>query len=181
MTALLWTASCLSLLMGLLMLNEAAVAQGSETSVPDVLVLMFRDFFKLPIGRHGPEPTDTLLQLRDQRVRVQGHMVKEEEPRPGVFMLTATPVALGELADGPADYLPAATLFVHSVGEDRGKIIGYRPGTWTVTGVLRLGPWQEANDRMSYVRLILEGLASITTPDGRTPTLLDARALNHSP
>jgi len=54
----------------------------------------------MPVGPRGLEPTDKLLRLRDQRVRVQGYMVREEEPLPGLFLLTSMPVALAELADG---------------------------------------------------------------------------------
>jgi len=122
----------------------------------DAPFLTFRDFFRLPIGPRGLEPTERLLSLRDQHVRVQGYMVKEDEPQPGMFMLTPAPVALGELADGPADYLPAATLFVHVRGEN--NAIPYRPGLWTVSGILRLGAWPEANGHVSYVRLIVDGL-----------------------
>src|SRR5262249_46122012 len=128
-----------------------------------VPVLAFREFFRLPIGPRGLEPTDRLLSLRDQRVRIQGYMVKEEEPQPGVFMLAPKPLAMAELADGPADDLPAATLFVHVGGEDRGKVIGYRAWIWTLSGVLRLGAWLEPNGRVSYVRLILDDLRAVQT------------------
>ena len=127
-----------------------------QAAAEDTPFLAFRDFFRLPIGPRGLEPTERLLSLRDQHVRVQGYMVREDEPQPGMFMLTPAPVALGELADGPADYLPAATLFVHVRGEDR--IIPYRAGIWTVSGVLRLGAWTEANGQVSYVRLIVDGV-----------------------
>jgi len=129
----------------------------------DVPVLTFREFFRLPIGPRGLEPTDRLLSLRDQRVRIQGYMVREEQPQPGVFMLAPKPLAMAELADGPADDLPAATLFVHVGGEDRDKVIGYRAGIWTVSGVLRLGAWLEPNGRVSYVRLILDDLRAVQT------------------
>ena len=179
MTAALWMCLCLSLLMGPLVLMGTAAGQVATTPVSDAPILGFRDFFKLPIGPRGLEPTDRLLRLRDQRVHVQGYMVKEEEPLPGLFMLTPTPVAMAELADGPADYLPAATLFVHLAGENEQKIIGYRPGIWTLSGILRLGAQHEPNGRVSYVRLLLDDLQSVSTPDNRTPTLRTNGALMH--
>jgi hypothetical protein len=142
-------------------------------------MLGLRDFFKLPIGPRGLEPTDKLLRRRDQRVRVQGYMVKEEEPSPGLFMLTSTPVAMAELADGPADYLPAATLFVHLTGEEAQQIIGYRPGVWTLSGILRLGAQHEPNGRVSYVRLIIDDVQSLRAPDSQTPAFRDAGTRRH--
>jgi hypothetical protein len=168
---------CLSL--SLLVLMGAAAGQVATTSVPDAPVLGLRDFFKLPIGPRGLEPTDKLLRLRDQRVRVQGYIVKEEEPLPGLFMLTPTPVAMAELADGPADYLPAATLFVHLTGEEAQKIIGYRPGVWTLSGILHLGAQHEPNGRVSYVRLIIDDVQSLRAPDSQTPAFRDAGARRH--
>jgi len=163
------------------MLMGAAAGQVAPTAVPDAPLLGFRDFFKLPIGPRGLEPTATLLRLREQRVRVQGYMVKEEEPVPGLFMLTPTPVVLAERADGPADYLPAATLFVHLTGDNEQTIIGYRPGLWTLSGLLRLGAQHEPNGRVSYVRLLLDALQSVRTPENQTPAVRDAGALRQGP
>jgi hypothetical protein len=86
---------------------------------------------------------------------------------------------MAELADGPADYLPAATLFVHVAGEHAQKIIGYRPGIWTLSGILRLGAQHEPNGRVSYVRLIIDDLQSVRAPDNQTPAFRDAASLRH--
>lgn len=71
-----------------LVLLGAYAEQPTKTSAPDAPVLSFRDFYKLPVGPRRLEPTHKLLTLREKRVRVQGYMVKEEEPLPGLFMLT---------------------------------------------------------------------------------------------
>jgi hypothetical protein len=165
--------------MGPLVLMGAAAGQVAPAAVPDAPLLGFRDFFKLPIGPRGLEPTDKLLRLREQRVRVQGYMVKEEEPVPGLFMLTPTPVVMAERADGPADYLLAATLFVHLTGDNEKNIIGYRPGLWTLSGLLRLGAQHEPNGRVSYVHMILDDLQSVRTPENQTPAFRDAGTLRH--
>jgi hypothetical protein len=172
MTAAFW----MCLVLSLTVLPGAAAGQVATAAVPDAPVLGWRDFFKLPIGPRGLEPTDQLLRLRDQRVRVQGYMVQEEEPLAGLFMLTPTPVTMAELADGPADDLPATTLFVHVAGEHAQKIIGYRPGLWTLSGILRLGAQHEPNGRVSYVRLILDDLQSVRAPDNQIPTFHNAGA-----
>ena len=122
--------------------------------------LSFREFYKLPVGTNGLEPTAKLLSLKGQRVRIQGYMVKEQEPAPGLFMLTSLPVNIPEKEDGPSDDLPGATIFVHMPSEDSEKILAYRPGMWELTGTLQLGAKEEANGRVSYVRLLLDQAAS---------------------
>ncbi|MGH8582032.1 MAG: hypothetical protein ACREWG_04445 [Gammaproteobacteria bacterium] len=153
-------------------------ATAEARSLPGV-DLHFFDFFKLPVGARGLEPTDRLLSLAGKRVKLMGYMVKEEEPFLGLFMLAPMPVSLAELADGPSDYLPPATLFVHMPGETADKIVGYRPGTWTVAGTLELGGQEEENGRVSYVRLMLDDLSAVRTPEDQTPQLHEEGALVH--
>jgi hypothetical protein len=122
--------------------------------------LSFREFYQLPVGPYGLEPTPKLLSLKNKRVRIQGFMVKEEEPTPGLFMLTSLPVNIPEKEDGPSDELPGATLFVHMSAGDSQKILAYRPGMWDLAGTLQLGAKEETNGRVSYVRLLLDQAAS---------------------
>ena len=118
--------------------------------------LSFREFYKLPIGPNGLEPTAKLLSLKDKRVHLKGFMVKAEEPVAGIFMVTLVPVNIPEKEDGPSDDLPGATVFVHMPAEDRAKILAYRPGMWDLVGTLQLGAKDETNGRISYVRLLLD-------------------------
>ncbi|MGZ8191667.1 MAG: hypothetical protein ACXWTS_10640 [Methylococcaceae bacterium] len=127
-----------------------------QQTLPAVTELNLREFYKLPAGPRGLEPTQKLLSLKDKRVRITGYMVKEEEPTAGLFMLSPLPVSMAEKEDGPADDLPPATLFVHGPPADKDKIMAYRPGLWELTGTLKLGNQEEANGRMSYTRLILD-------------------------
>lgn len=94
--------------------------------------LSFREFYKLPIGPNGLEPTSKLLSLKDKRVHIKGFMVKAEDPVAGIFMVTLVPVNIPEKEDGPSDDLPGATVFVHMPAEDTAKILAYRPacGIW---------------------------------------------------
>lgn len=71
-------------------------------------------------------------------------------------MLAPTPVSLAETEDGPADDLPAATVFVHMPTADIQKTIAYRSGPWQLTDTLQLGNKEEINGRISYVRLFVE-------------------------
>jgi hypothetical protein len=118
--------------------------------------LSFREFYKSPVGPLGLEPTQKLLSLKNKRVHIQGYMVIEEEPTAGLFMLTLVPVNIPEKEDGPSDYLPGATVFVHMPKEDAEKKLAYRPGLWSLEGTLELGGKEEANDRVSYVRIQLD-------------------------
>lgn len=135
---------------------DAAERRGLPAPEAGVTDLRFGDWFKLPVGRAGLEPSPQLRALDGQRVRVLGYVVGEEEPTPGVFMLTANPVTLAEVADGPADDLPPATLFVHLAPADAAKVVAHRPGLLVLTGVLELGNREEPNGRTSFVRLRLD-------------------------
>ena len=125
-------------------------------TAPPAAELGFSDFFVRPVGPRGQEPTEKLLSLNGQRVRVVGWVVAEEEPFPGLFMLAPLRVSIAERADGPADDLPGATLFVHLPDgrRDWSAHAGDRPVE--VTGTLDLGPKEEVSGRISYVRLLLD-------------------------
>src|SRR5262245_11529790 len=79
---------------------------------PDVTDLKFHEFFTMPVGPRGLEPTEKLLSLNGQRVRVVGYMAQQEAPVAGLFHLTPLPVALGEEDESLADSLPPSTVFV---------------------------------------------------------------------
>jgi hypothetical protein len=135
-----------------------------NSAKPSAAELSFRDFYKLPIGPRGLEPTNKLLSLKDKRVHIKGFMVKEEEPTAGIFMLTSLPVNIPEKEDGPSDDLPGSTIFVHMPREDAEKILAYRPGMWDLVGTLQLGAKEEGNGRISYVRLLLDqDLSAVST------------------
>jgi hypothetical protein len=143
----------------LLVLTHGVVAAergGLPAPSPGVTDLRFGEFFRLPVGRGGLEPSERLQALNGQRVRLLGYVVGEEQPTPGLFMLTAHPVTLAEVADGPADDLPPATLFVHLAPADADKVVSHRPGLLVVSGVLDIGNQEEPNGRMSFVRLRLD-------------------------
>lgn len=124
----------------------------------DAIDLSFCDFYQLPIGPAGLQPTEKLLQLRGKTVRIVGYMVHEENPTPGIFMLAPQPVSLADIEDGPADDLPATVITAHMPSADAQQVLSYRPGLWDLTGKLEVGNTEENNGRISYVRLILDPL-----------------------
>ena len=143
-------------LTGCASVSHQASALTKPGHLETVAELSMRDFYKLPVGPYGLEPSDKLLNAKDQKVRIKGYMVQEEEPTPGLFMLSLMPVNIPEKEDGPSDDLPGSTLFVHMSAEDAGKVLAYRPGIWELVGTLKLGSQEEANGRVSYVRLMLD-------------------------
>ena len=122
---------------------------------PGVTDLKFRDLFKLPIGPHGLEPTEKLLGLEGKPVRLVGYMVRQEEPTPGVFILSPLPVSLGDQDEALADDLPASMIFVH-IKADGAQVAPYIPGLLRLTGILSVGNREEADGRVSSVRLRLD-------------------------
>ena len=152
---------------------RAAPLTSAKATIPDKIAelpplpvsvseLDVKDFYKMPIGPRGMEPTTKLRSLGGKRVRLVGYMVREEEPAPGIFMLAPLPVQLAEVADGPADDLPATTVFVHMPAKDQDHRLPYRAGHWVLTGTLELGAKAEPNNRVSYTRLILDDSAANT-------------------
>lgn len=137
--------------------NNTATITSLPPLAKDMNELSFNDFFKNPIGPRGLDPTEKLQSLNNKRVRIVGYMAQEDDPTPGFFMLAARPIKVGEKADGMADDLPAATLFVHMPSQDTNKILTYRPGPWVLTGTLQLGNQDEvALGRISFARLVME-------------------------
>ncbi|BBL77051.1 hypothetical protein [Methylomagnum ishizawai] len=120
--------------------------------------LKFQDFYKMPVGPQGLEPSRKLLALEHKRVRIAGYMVHEEEPIPGLFLLAPVAVNIPEKEDGPSDDLPGSTLFVHLPADYADKVLSFRPGLWELVGRLELGAKEEANGRVSYTRLFIDEL-----------------------
>ena len=118
-----------------------------------VTELKFSDFFVQPVGARGLELTEMLRRLDGKRVRILGYMVQPEKPVPGMFVLTAMPVRVNEERFG--DDLPPAALFI-SMPKDRGQVVPYTPELMLLTGTLSVGNREEADDRVSTVRLALE-------------------------
>ena len=121
--------------------------------------LKFRDFFRLPIGPAGLEPTERLLALDGKRVRLVGYMVEREESVPGTLILAPLPLATAESEDGAADDLPAAVAYVHLDGAAP-RSLPYLPGLLRLTGTLQVGVREEADGRASTVRLQLDARSS---------------------
>lgn len=154
--------------------------------------LKFSTFFKLPVGPRGLELTDRLKALDGKRVRILGHMVKEdltpcnscpvtpvqgkralpawmEFVVPGRMMFTENPAMVSHAHYGLADDLPPQTIFV-TVPDKFGELVPYTPGPMLLTGVLSVGNKPEADSRISVVRLTLD-LPAKNAPVAPQPSL----------
>ncbi|MEK8051302.1 hypothetical protein AACH10_13710 [Ideonella sp. DXS22W] len=138
-------ALCAALLLG------AAHAAG-----PAVTDLPFSQFFQQPIGPRGLQPTAALRAADGQRVRLVGYMVQQEHAQPGRFLLAPRPVSMSEHADGEADDLPPATVTVLLDAARADHLVPHRAGRIALVGRLSLGRVEDAEGRVSWVRLQLE-------------------------
>ncbi len=125
-----------------------------SASAPGAIGLRFEEFYVAPAGPRGLTMTPKLKELDGRSVRIAGYMARQEEPVPGVFILAPFPVNIAEMADGPADDLPAAHVFVRAPSTN--MVAPYRPGLVTLVGTLRVGRATEADGRVSWVRLVLD-------------------------
>ena len=114
--------------------------------------LTFNEFFETPIGSRGLVLTEKLRSLNGKEVRITGYPVLQEKSGSEMFLLTAMPVQLHDEHSGLADDLPAATVFV-LVGSSKGVQPRQRIGKIEVSGVLTIGSREEADGRISLIRI----------------------------
>lgn len=142
-----WQADVLSL--------ELAGIEKLPPAAEGVTDLRFSDFFRTPVGPRGLELTDKLRALDGRRVRVLGFMVRQTRPSPGVAILAPYAFATHEGEYGLCDDLPPALVFV-DVPKFRDIAVPHTPGPLLLTGTLELGPKEQADGRVSLVRLRLD-------------------------
>jgi hypothetical protein len=156
-------------LLGAVVLDRAALASGlSLPDVPDrlavrkalpsakngIVELRFRDFFRMPVGPGGLEPSDALRAADGQRVRLVGFMVRQAPNPADGFLLTSVPVATSDEDEGLADDLPAAIVHV-AFASTAGTNLPYLPGLLKITGTLQLQPHVDtATQRISAIQLV---------------------------
>jgi len=119
------------------------------------LELRFNRFFKMPVGPQGLVIDDTLRQAQGKQVRLVGYVVQQEVATLGQFLLTPRPVSMSQHADGEADDLPPATVFVRLHPDQQDWAVAQARGLVEVTGTLDLGRQEERDGRVSWFRLQL--------------------------
>lgn len=134
--------------------------------------LKFHEFFKLPIGSRGLEPTEKLKSLAGKRIRMVGYMARQEVPTSGFFVLSPLPVTLGDEDESLADDLPVSVVFVH-VKPPGDRPLAFSPGLLRITGTLSLGAFEEADGHVSSVRLQLDPELTQALAAGQTSLALE--------
>jgi len=147
-----------------------AVTVSGDLTPPslDTTDLKFHELFKLPVGPRGLEPSKKLIGLNSKRVRMVGYMAKEENPTPGLFILSPLPVNMGDEDESLADDLPASAVFVH-MGSASNEVVPYLPGLIRLSGVLQLGSLQEADGHISTVRILIDPALASAIMESASP------------
>lgn len=136
--------------------SNAPPARPALPPLPEgVTQLEFDEFFKNPVGPHGLEITPKLASLDGQKVRLLGFMVAQEQRTPGSFLFSPVPASTHESHYALADDLPASTVRVF-VPTMKFQLLPHTPGPMLLTGTLSVGNREEADGRISTVRLTLD-------------------------
>jgi hypothetical protein len=156
--------SCTRLSAALCLAGALAISPGAHAH-PDAAPLRFADFFKRPIGPRGLEPTDTLMALSGSRVRLTGFVAQGHGEVP--LILAPLPATLPDEHEALADDLPPSIAHVHGdQGAVRDASKRCNNGPIEVTGMLSTGPVNEADGRISFVRIHAEAARC----DARVPS-----------
>ncbi len=136
-----------------------APAQSSDTGpAPESsqpVALRLQDFFHMPVGAKGLVISERLRQAQGRQVRITGYVVQQEVANLGQFLLTPRPVLMSQHADGEADDLPPATVFVRLDADQKDWAVAHARGLVEVTGTLEVGRQEERDGRVSWFRLQL--------------------------
>jgi hypothetical protein len=124
-------------------------AASKRSGVPS---LAFGEFFEATASEI--KPSERLLALSGQRVKLVGFMAKMEVSPKGAFYLTPRPVSCDEEGGGTADLPPEAVYVV--VRSSTGQEIPHTPRALEVTGLLEVGYHVETDDRVTHIRLLLD-------------------------
>jgi len=133
--------------------QTAPAASAPESSPP--VALRLQDFFQMPVGPKGLVISERLRQAQGRQVRITGYVVQQEVATLGQFLLTPRPVLMSQHADGEADDLPPATVFVRLDVEQQDWAVAHARGLVEVTGTLEVGRQEERDGRVSWFRLQL--------------------------
>ena len=164
-----------AVLLGALLCWPASQARAEGAVAAD---LKFAEFFTMPVGPRGLQPSAKLLALQGRQVRMLGYMARQDaaDALPGVILLTPLPVTLGDEDERYADDLPVTTVYVHLDAAPQSPALAYVPGLLSLTGRLELGSQAEADGRRSSVRLRLDSASSVGLVNATAATSVSASA-----
>ncbi len=135
--------------------------RGAIPPAPDqVNDLAFAEIYRMPVGPRGLELPPRAAELAGKRVRILGFMVRQAKPSPGVALLGPHPAVTNEIEYSLSDDLPVSTVFV-VVPRFEDIAVPFTPGPLLLTGRFETSPREEADGRVSHLRLILDEDAAI--------------------
>ena len=138
---------------------QGAQAESAAPSTPAISIapsaLRLQDFFQMPIGDKGLVVSEPIRRAQGQQVRLVGYVVQQEVATLGQFLLTPRPVLMSQHADGEADDLPPATVFVRLAPDQQDWAVAHARGLVEVTGTFDVGRKEESDGRVSWFRLQL--------------------------
>jgi hypothetical protein len=130
----------------------AVAALAVILSAADPAALAFSEFFRPASTRL--QPSDKLIALDGQRVRIVGFMAQMEDGPSGALYLAARPVNCDEGGAGTGDLPPDAVLVV--VPWSSGAEIPFVAGPLEVVGTLHLGAATRQDGSPSRIRIVLD-------------------------
>lgn len=117
--------------------------------------LEMMEIFKTPAGPNGLEFSELAQSLAGKKVKISGHMVRHAHADPLLFLFTPNAMVLNQSEFGIADDFPPYGLHVITT-PPAGKAANYQREKMILLGTLELGPRNEADGRVSHVRLKLD-------------------------
>ncbi|RBP38512.1 hypothetical protein DES53_11130 [Roseimicrobium gellanilyticum] len=145
-----------------------------------VAELRFDEFYKMPVGDRGLEPTEKLLSLNGKRVRILGYMANMQMRGNRQMLLASVPLKAQPLEYGQADDIPAAHVLVRVPG-NASERVPFTAGLLLLTGKLTVGG-RSLDGENAFVRLLLdpphENAPAAVAP---TPAPTSAPAASQSP
>lgn len=131
--------------------------------------LAFEELYVTPVGPKGLEHTARARELNGKPVRMEGFMVRHYHEDPALFLFAPVPAAHNQTEYILADSLPVSLVHVEMQVRP-GDAPSWQPQKLTVMGRLELGARQEADGRVSHVRIFCEHVA-----DSRTQEAVELR------
>jgi hypothetical protein len=120
--------------------------------------LRFQDFYKLPVGPRGLEPTHQLLSLNGKRVRILGYMAEIQCENKREFIFSPVPLQPQPEEYGLCDDIPATHILV-TVPGNPDEPLHHVSGPLLLTGLLAVGESSKSGET-SFVRMQLDAPAA---------------------
>lgn len=132
----------------------------------------FDEFYKMPVGPRGLEPTEKLRSLHGRRVRILGYMADMQLRGNRQMIFAPVPLKAQPLEYGQADDIPAAHVLVRVPG-NASERVPFTPGLMILTGKLTVGG-RSLDGENAFVRLLLDPPQESPAPAAAMPAPVPA-------